>query len=40
MNQVLSQAEVDALLNAVAEGSLDTSGSSSSTAKETKERDV
>jgi flagellar motor switch protein FliM len=39
MNQVLSQAEVDALLNAVAEGSLDTSGASNS-GKETKERDV
>jgi flagellar motor switch protein FliM len=40
MNQVLSQAEVDALLNAVAEGSLDTSGPSGATAKEGKERDV
>jgi flagellar motor switch protein FliM len=41
LNQVLSQAEVDALLNAVAEGSLDTSGSASSgSGKEGKERDV
>jgi len=40
MNQVLSQSEVDALLNAVAEGSLDTQGAPSSSGKEGKERDV
>jgi flagellar motor switch protein FliM len=39
MNQVLSQAEVDALLNAVAEGSLDTSSSGSS-KKDDKSQDV
>ncbi len=39
MNQVLSQAEVDALLNAVAEGSLDTSNSNAA-HKETKAQDV
>ena len=36
MNQVLSQAEVDALLNAVAEGSLDTNSSSGSVKKDEK----
>ncbi len=39
MNQVLSQAEVDALLNAVAEGSLDTANNST-VKKEGKDRDV
>jgi len=39
MNQVLSQAEVDALLNAVAEGSLDTSNANSS-KKDEKAKDV
>jgi flagellar motor switch protein FliM len=39
MNQVLSQAEVDALLNAVAEGSLDTSNNGS-VRKEERVRDV
>lgn len=40
MNQVLSQAEVDALLNAVAEGSLDTSSSSGAVKKDDKNQDV
>ena len=43
MNQVLSQAEVDALLNAVAEGSVYTSGSSadkSTKGKEIQEYDL
>ena len=39
MNQVLSQSEVDALLNAVAEGSLDTSNSNS-VKKENKNQEV
>ncbi len=39
MNQVLSQAEVDALLNAVAEGSLDTANNGT-VKKEGKDRDV
>jgi flagellar motor switch protein FliM len=41
MNQVLSQAEVDALLNAVAEGSVDTSGNGNTTPKDGgKDKDV
>ena len=40
MNQVLSQAEVDALLNAVAEGSLDNNVGGPSTSKEEERKDV
>jgi flagellar motor switch protein FliM len=40
MNQVLSQAEVDALLNAVAEGSLDNNVGGSSSGKEEVRKDV
>ena len=40
MNQVLSQSEVDALLNAVAEGSLDTSSNSSSAKVDEKAKEV
>lgn len=39
MNQVLSQAEVDALLNAVADGSVETSGSGSA-GKDSKSKDI
>ena len=40
MNQVLSQSEVDALLNAVAEGSLDTSNNSGTLKKDAKAAEV
>jgi flagellar motor switch protein FliM len=40
MNQVLSQAEVDALLSAVAEGSLDTNNQATSTSKSEKDKDI
>ena len=40
MNQVLSQAEVDALLNAVAEGSLDNNVGGGSTRREDVKKDV
>lgn len=40
MNQVLSQAEVDALLNAVAEGSLDNNVGGTNTKKESIKKDV